>query len=255
VRVRYLSYLSLGIAAAFLVVATVAFPPSTVVWLSLGLGIGTLAVSLGIAARSRKDLPSLVISACIAAVSAWTIISTLVFSQRSVDDLAYASALATGALAVAGLTAHELRAERVVHSLEVRGSEHEPRASASRASANTASRSARSSVPRFRGTAAPRASGKTCSSRRSIQGDRNPRRARQQDTGTPPRVGHPMRSRAGEATLAGLPNPPRLRDRDDALRPASRLGCIALTAARRPRGRLSGGGRRALLPSAAAVHA
>jgi hypothetical protein len=69
-RVRYLSYLCLGVAAAFLVVATVAFPLSTVVWLSLGLGIGMLAVSLGVAARSREDVPSLVISSCIAAVSA-----------------------------------------------------------------------------------------------------------------------------------------------------------------------------------------
>jgi hypothetical protein len=125
-RVRYLSYLSLGVAAAFLVVATVAFPPSTVVWLSFGLGIAMLVVSLGVAAGSQKDGPSLVISVCIAAVSAWTVISTLVFSQGSVDDLAYASALAIGALAVAGLTAHELRAERVVHSLEVHGGEREP---------------------------------------------------------------------------------------------------------------------------------
>jgi hypothetical protein len=32
--------------------------------------------------------------------------------------LTFASAIATGALAALGLTAHELRAERVVHSLE-----------------------------------------------------------------------------------------------------------------------------------------
>jgi hypothetical protein len=117
-RTRYLSYLSLGVASAFLVVATVAFNASTVVALSFGMGIGMLVVSAGLAIRYRDDVPTLVIGACIAAVSAWTVLSSLVFSKGSVDDLAYASALAIGALSVIGLTAHELGAERVVHSGE-----------------------------------------------------------------------------------------------------------------------------------------
>jgi FtsH-binding integral membrane protein len=127
-RIRYLSYLSLGVAAAFLAVATAAFPLSTVTALSFGMGIAMLVLSLGVAARYRKDVPSLVVSAGIAAVSLWTVVSSLVFSQGTVDDLAFASALAIGALSVVGLTAHELGAERVVHSLEVREgkSEHAP---------------------------------------------------------------------------------------------------------------------------------
>jgi hypothetical protein len=40
-----------------------------------------------------------------------------------VDDLTFASALAVGALAAIGLTAHELSAERVVHSVEAGASE------------------------------------------------------------------------------------------------------------------------------------
>ena len=71
-RIRYLSYLSLGVAAAFLVVATVAFKASTVVALSFGMGIGMLAVSAGLAIRFRKDMPTLVIGTAIAALSAWT---------------------------------------------------------------------------------------------------------------------------------------------------------------------------------------
>ena len=119
-RIRYLSYLSLGVAAAFLVVATVAFKASTVVALSFGMGIGMLAVSAGLAIRFRKDMPTLVIGTAIAALSAWTALASLLFSNGTVDDLAYAAALAIGALSVIGLTAHELGAERVVHSLEVR---------------------------------------------------------------------------------------------------------------------------------------
>jgi FtsH-binding integral membrane protein len=119
-RTRYLSYLTLGVVAAFLVVATFAFDAPTVVALAFGLGIAMLVVSTGLAVRYRNDVPSLVIGAAIAAVSAWTILASLVFSNGTVDDLTFASALAISALSVLGLTAHELGAERVVHSLEVR---------------------------------------------------------------------------------------------------------------------------------------
>jgi hypothetical protein len=118
-RIRYISYLSLGVAAAFLVVATYAFSLSTIAALSLGLGVAMLAVSLGVAARYRSDVPSLVVSGAIAAVSAWLIVSSQVFAQSTVSDLSFASALAVGALAAVGLTAHELDTERVVHKLEV----------------------------------------------------------------------------------------------------------------------------------------
>jgi len=125
-RIRYISYLSLGVAAAFLVVATYAFSLSTIAALSLGVGIAMLAVSLRVAIRYRNDLPSLAISGAIAAVSAWTIVASQVFAQSTVDDLTFASALAVGALAAIGLSAHELDTERVVHKLEVHEGQGEP---------------------------------------------------------------------------------------------------------------------------------
>jgi hypothetical protein len=118
-RIRYISFLSLGVAAAFLVVATYAFSLSTIAALSLGLGVAMLGVSLGVAARYRKDLPSLVVSGAIAAVSAWMVISSQVFAQSTVSDMTFALALAIGGLAAVGLTANELDTERVVHKLEV----------------------------------------------------------------------------------------------------------------------------------------
>jgi hypothetical protein len=124
-RLRYLSFLSLGIAAAFLVVATVAFPLSTVVELSLGVGIGMLVISLAIADHYRDHLPSLVVGTSSAIVSAWMIVSSQLFSRPTVDDLTFASALAVGALAAIGLTAHELSAERVVRSVEAGAGERE----------------------------------------------------------------------------------------------------------------------------------
>jgi hypothetical protein len=125
-RIRYLSYILLGVMAAFLVVATTVFPLPTVEAIALGVGIGMLVVSLRIADRFYGDITSLVIGSAAALVSAWIVLSTQVFSLPTVDDVTFYSAIATGVLALAGLTAHELRAERVVHSLEVRSDERQP---------------------------------------------------------------------------------------------------------------------------------
>jgi hypothetical protein len=125
-RIRYLSYIALGVAAAFLIIATSVFPLDTVVELTLGIGIGMLVVSLGIAERYRHDLTSVFVGLASAAVSAWTIVASQIYSASTVDDLAFASAIAVAGLALIGLTAHELTTERVVHRLEVRSREPEP---------------------------------------------------------------------------------------------------------------------------------
>ena len=129
-RIRYTSYLSLGVAAAFLVVATYAFSLPTIATLSLGVGVAVLAVSLGVAARYRNDLPTLVVGGAIAVVSAWIVVASQVFAQSTVSDLTFASAIAVGALAAIGLTANEVDTERVVHKLEVHEGQGEQRAAA-----------------------------------------------------------------------------------------------------------------------------
>jgi hypothetical protein len=120
-RIRYLSWLGLAIAAAFLVVASTAFAVFDIANLALGVGIGTLVVSLFIAYRYRDHVPSLVTGLTSAIVSAWTIVASQVFSLQVVQNLTLASGLALGALAVIGLTANELSSERVVHALTVEG--------------------------------------------------------------------------------------------------------------------------------------
>jgi hypothetical protein len=118
-RIRYASYISLGVAAAFLVFATAEFSLATIAALALAVGIGMLVVSLGIAAFYRRDPASLAVGGAIAAVSAWTVVASQVFPRSTVDDLTFASAVAVGALAIAGLTVNELRAERALRSFEV----------------------------------------------------------------------------------------------------------------------------------------
>ena len=53
---RYLSWLAVGIAAAFLVVASAAFSLPAVAALAFAISIGTLIVSAGIAVLDRRSL-------------------------------------------------------------------------------------------------------------------------------------------------------------------------------------------------------
>jgi uncharacterized membrane protein len=118
-RIRYISWLILGIAAAFLVVASQSFALSTVVSVTLGISVGATVLALAMAVVFRNHLPSAVIALAAALVGGWTIVASQVFSQSDVQNLSLASALAIAALAIVGLTVHELDSERVVHSLEV----------------------------------------------------------------------------------------------------------------------------------------
>jgi hypothetical protein len=117
---RYFSWLAIGLASAFLVVASASFASlATIAWLAFGISVGTLVVSVGIAYRYRDQLPTLVTAIATAVVSAWTIVASLVFSQPTIQDLALAGSLAIAGLALVGLTANELTSERVTHSLQV----------------------------------------------------------------------------------------------------------------------------------------
>jgi hypothetical protein len=127
---RFISWLAIGLAAAFLVVATASFNSlSTIAALAFGITIGTLVVSVGIAYRYRDHIATMVTAVVTAVVSAWTIVASLVFSQPTVQNLALAGALAIVGLAIVGLTTNELSSERVVHSLEVSAG-HESRPAA-----------------------------------------------------------------------------------------------------------------------------
>jgi hypothetical protein len=125
-RIRFISWVALAVAAAFLVVASTAFALPDIVELALGVGIGMLVVSLGIASRHRENVPTLITSLSVAVVSAWMIVASQVFSQATVQNVTLASSLAIAALALTGLTINELSSERVVHSFEVGTGRREP---------------------------------------------------------------------------------------------------------------------------------
>ena len=116
-RMRYFSFLSLVLAAGFLVVASQAFAAFDIANLALGVGIGMLVVSLGIAGLYRRHLPSVIAAALAAVVSVWMVVASQIFSLATVQNLTFAEALGIVGLAITGLTAHELTTERIVHAL------------------------------------------------------------------------------------------------------------------------------------------
>ena len=114
---RFLSWLAMAVAGAFLVVSTTAYSLSTISWLAFAISVGTLVVSVAVAYCYRRDVATAVIGAAAAVVSMWTIVASLVYPQATVENLALASGLAIAGLAIAGLAAHELSSERaIVHA-------------------------------------------------------------------------------------------------------------------------------------------
>lgn len=76
-----------------------------------------LVVARATAVMFRRHIASVLCAGVIALVRAWLIVASRVFSLGVVQSLSFADALGILGIAVAGLTAHELSTERVVHSL------------------------------------------------------------------------------------------------------------------------------------------
>jgi ABC-type nickel/cobalt efflux system permease component RcnA len=117
---RYISWLAVGVAAAFLVVASASFSLGATAWLAFAIAIGTLVVSAGIANQSSSSAVSVYTAVLIALISAWTIVASLVFSHSTVQHLALASSLAISGLTLVGLTTHEVEQEHALHSVKDR---------------------------------------------------------------------------------------------------------------------------------------
>jgi len=122
---RFLTNAALLIAGGFLVVVSQAFGVSAFMWLMLGIGVFAVLAS-GAILVPRRGLPQRGLDATIGILGAWTIVASLVFSGTVVTWLGFASGVAFVALALIGLTLHELVTERVVHSIEVRTAAAEP---------------------------------------------------------------------------------------------------------------------------------
>ena len=127
---RFVSWLAVTVAAAFLVVVSASFSLSAIMPLAFAISIGTLVVSAAIAYYDRTYVPSQVTAVLVIVISAWTIVASLVFSQSTVQWLSLGASLAISGLALVALTAHELSLERAVRSAKDGSSEREARLAA-----------------------------------------------------------------------------------------------------------------------------
>ena len=127
---RFISWLAVGVSAAFLIVATTAFSLGALVWLAFAISVGTLVVAVEIAYHDRHYVASLCAAVVVAVISAWTVVASLVFSPATVQHLAFAAALALSGLAIVGLTANELSLEHAAQSVADTSTEREARLAA-----------------------------------------------------------------------------------------------------------------------------
>jgi len=107
------------VAAAFLVVASMAWSAGTAGWTAFGVSAGITVLAVASAAlakqRSRRFGHGL-----IGLVALWSLVAAVAFSGTALTWLVFADAIAVGVLALADLTVHEATTERIVHQLEVR---------------------------------------------------------------------------------------------------------------------------------------
>lgn len=134
-RQRFFFNLGVVVAAVLLIVAAAAFGPGAIKGMGLGIGSGGLAVSLlfmSVLVHHRRLDGDLeleffgggrsvwsLLAGGVAGVATWEIIDVAVFNASVNRWLTLANGLVAAALGMAGLVAHEICSERVVHILEV----------------------------------------------------------------------------------------------------------------------------------------
>jgi hypothetical protein len=124
-------------AAVLLILAAAAFGPEAVKGVGLGIGVAccTMSVSFTAVLRHHRRLrpgghPELRVSGRVlglwsllggtmAAVAIWEIVGAAAFAPDVSRWLTLANGVVVATLACAGLVAHEIYSERVVHMLEV----------------------------------------------------------------------------------------------------------------------------------------
>jgi hypothetical protein len=115
-RIRFVSYLAMGIISAFLIISSYAFSEGTFMWLAFGGGIA-LAVLAAIDVVNTRGVPlTAAPAALIAAVGVVMAVLAITLSEVDVADVAFGLSIGTGILSVIGLWIHELATESDVET-------------------------------------------------------------------------------------------------------------------------------------------
>ena len=107
------------LAAAVLVVASMAWSSTTAGWTAFGVSTGIAVIAAASAAVSKRNAVKIG-HGLVGLMALWSLVAALAFSGTVLTWLVFADAIAVGVLALADLTAHEATTEKVVHQLVVR---------------------------------------------------------------------------------------------------------------------------------------
>jgi hypothetical protein len=120
-RIRFASYLAIGVVSAFLIVASYAFAASTFMWLALAGGIVLILLG-GLEVATSRYRPNLAMPAALVAVlGVALVIVSIAASDSAIADAGFGIAIATGVLAALGLAAHEVVVEHDITELSMPG--------------------------------------------------------------------------------------------------------------------------------------
>jgi hypothetical protein len=115
---RFILDAVLILAAAFLVVVSMAWGTGVAGWTAFGVSTGITVIAATSAILTRSKARKLG-HGLIALAGLWSLVAALAFSGSVLMWLVFADAIAVGVLALADLTAHEATTEKVVHQLVV----------------------------------------------------------------------------------------------------------------------------------------
>jgi len=118
--IRYLSNIALALIAGFEVVASQAFSHTVFASLALAGGAAVVALLTIATAAGQRGFLQRGMDVLSGAIGVALIVTSLVVSASTFVWLGLGGFLVIVGLAVIGLTLHELKTERVVHSLELR---------------------------------------------------------------------------------------------------------------------------------------
>jgi hypothetical protein len=124
--IRYASNVLYSLLAGFVVVVTQAFNLTATGWITFGIACAFTVA--GAALMIPRGWAHRALNAGIMILGVLLIIESLLAVGTALTWLSFAGALGVLALALAGLTTHELTTERVVHSLEAPTPERRERA-------------------------------------------------------------------------------------------------------------------------------
>jgi hypothetical protein len=114
---RFITNAFLGLAGAFLVVASLAFAPTVTAWLALAVAIGVIVITAAAQLDRSRGTAQRSFDGVVSALAVVTLVFSLVLTHAAVMWLSFAFGLGFVALAYIGLAYNEIAEWRLEHGL------------------------------------------------------------------------------------------------------------------------------------------